>query len=87
MYNVRMEKVYDIIIIGAGASGIFAATQISQDKSVLVIDASDKKLRKVFVSGGGRCNFTNTNTSEQYYQSQTYFRSGKYLLLPKPMLI
>jgi len=64
-----MNQIYDVIIIGAGASGIFAATQIKKDKSVLVIDANEKKLRKVFVSGGGRCNFTNVNASSNYYTS------------------
>ena len=65
-----MDKTYDIIIIGAGASGIFAATQIDKSKSILVIDANEKKLRKLLVSGGGRCNFTNINASKDYYQSQ-----------------
>jgi predicted Rossmann fold flavoprotein len=64
-----MDKTYDIIIVGAGASGIFAATQIDSSKSVLVIDANEKKLRKLFVSGGGRCNFTNINASKDYYAS------------------
>ncbi|MCV6599378.1 MAG: NAD(P)/FAD-dependent oxidoreductase [Alphaproteobacteria bacterium] len=64
-----MEKIYDVIIIGAGASGCFCASQISSDKSVMIIDANEKKMRKVFVSGGGRCNFTNVNANEKYYLS------------------
>ena len=64
-----MDKTYDIIIIGAGASGIFAATQIDKNKSILIIDANEKKLRKLLISGGGRCNFTNINASASYYAS------------------
>lgn len=58
-------KKADIIIIGAGAAGIFAAINAAEPnpgKKVLVLEKSSKLLAKVKVSGGGRCNVTNVCT-------------------------
>ena len=59
-------KTYDIIIIGAGASGIFAATRI-KNKSVCILDSGDAPLRRVAISGGGKSNFTNTHADHNHY--------------------
>ena len=54
-------KTYDVIIIGAGAGGLKAAAELrTRKKSVLILDMGDVPARKVAVSGGGKCNFTNT---------------------------
>ncbi|HGJ5891315.1 MAG TPA: NAD(P)/FAD-dependent oxidoreductase [Arsenophonus apicola] len=54
-----MEK-FDVIIIGAGAAGLFCAVNIGQKGlKVLVLDNGKKAGRKILMSGGGRCNFTN----------------------------
>lgn len=50
-----------IAIIGAGASGMFCAVNLSKEHQVDVFEASKYPLRKVIASGGGRCNFTNEN--------------------------
>ena len=50
-----------IAIIGAGASGMFCAVNLSREHNVDVFEASKYPLRKVIASGGGRCNFTNEN--------------------------
>jgi predicted Rossmann fold flavoprotein len=61
-------KNYDVIIIGAGAAGLMAAAQLhKRKKSVLIIDMGDKPARKVAVSGGGRCNFTNAHADYTHY--------------------
>lgn len=61
-------KKYDVIIIGAGAAGLSAArVALARDRSVLIIDMSDRPARKVLVSGGGRCNFTNTAAGPDRY--------------------
>lgn len=64
-----MEK-YDVIIIGAGAAGLFCAAQAGQrGKRVLVLDNGKKAGRKILMSGGGRCNFTNLYTEPAAYLS------------------
>lgn len=53
---------YDVLIIGAGAAGLFCAAQLGQmGQSVCVLDNGKKIGRKILMSGGGRCNFTNLN--------------------------
>lgn len=60
----------DVIIIGAGASGLMCAIEAGRrGRSVLLIDHADKIGRKVLVSGGGRCNFTNKDISSENYLS------------------
>jgi predicted Rossmann fold flavoprotein len=55
---------FDVIIIGAGASGLMcAATAGYQGKSVLVIDHAPKAAAKIRISGGGKCNFTNMDVT------------------------
>ncbi len=61
----------DIIIIGAGASGLICAAESAKRKrSVLVIEHMKRIGNKIRVSGGGRCNFTNINTGPENYSSQ-----------------
>ncbi|PUE52657.1 BaiN/RdsA family NAD(P)/FAD-dependent oxidoreductase [Limnohabitans parvus] len=51
---------WDVVIVGAGAAGLFCAGVAGQrGLKVLVIDHSDKVAEKIRISGGGRCNFTN----------------------------
>jgi len=72
-------KIYDVIIIGAGAAGLMAASQLrKRNKSVLIIDMGEKPARKVAISGGGNCNFTNTNADYTHYfgQNPQFVRSG-----------
>ena len=60
----------DAVIIGGGAAGLFCAGVAGQlGKTVLVIDHAEKIGEKIRISGGGRCNFTNTNTNHQNFLS------------------
>ena len=53
---------FDVIIIGAGAAGLHcAATAGQRGRRVLLLDNAKKIGRKILISGGGRCNFTNYN--------------------------
>lgn len=64
-------KQYDAVIIGAGAAGLFCAAQLGQGgKSVLVLDNGKKIGRKILMSGGGFCNFTNLDVTPAHYLSQ-----------------
>ena len=66
-----MSKKYDVIVIGAGAAGLMcAATAGQRGRSVLVIDMGKRPGRKILISGGGRCNFTNYNVEAQNYLCQ-----------------
>ncbi len=62
---------YDVIIIGAGAAGLFCAIEAGKrKKSVLLIEHEEKVGKKILISGGGRCNFTNLYASSENYISQ-----------------
>ena len=64
-------KQYDVVIIGAGAAGLFCAAQLGQaGKSVAVLDNGKKIGRKILMSGGGFCNFTNLDVTPKHYLSQ-----------------
>ncbi|PLV57808.1 NAD(P)/FAD-dependent oxidoreductase [Erwinia sp. B116] len=64
-----MEK-FDVIVIGAGAAGMFCAAQAGQKgRRVLLLDNGKKAGRKILMSGGGRCNFTNLYTEPAAYLS------------------
>ena len=59
---------YDVVVLGAGAAGLMAAiTAASRKKSVLVIERSNKVGKKILMSGGGRCNFTNTDLEFDHF--------------------
>ena len=58
------SEVWDTLIIGAGAAGMMCAAHAGKgDASVLIIDHAKVAGEKIRISGGGRCNFTNLNTS------------------------
>ena len=53
----------DVLVIGAGAAGLMTAITAGQrGRQVQVIDHANKVGKKILMSGGGRCNFTNTGT-------------------------
>jgi predicted Rossmann fold flavoprotein len=61
---------YDVIIIGAGASGLTAAIAAArQGSSVLVIEQKDKAGKKIMATGNGKCNFTNKFQVPECYRS------------------
>lgn len=62
---------YDVLILGAGAAGLMCAAVAAQrGRRVLLIDKADKLGKKILISGGGRCNFTNMYTEPSCYLSQ-----------------
>ncbi|MGM0773152.1 MAG: NAD(P)/FAD-dependent oxidoreductase [Pseudomonadota bacterium] len=64
------DQSYDVIIIGAGAAGLMcAATAGYRGRKVLVIDHANKPGKKILMSGGGRCNFTNLNSTPANFLS------------------
>ena len=66
---------FDVVIVGAGAAGLFCAAQAGQrGLRVLLIDHAERVAEKIRISGGGRCNFTNRHldprTGHQHYLGQ-----------------
>ena len=62
---------FDVIVIGAGAAGLFCAAQAgARGRSVEVLDHAKKVGRKILMSGGGRCNFTNMYAEPANFLSQ-----------------
>jgi len=79
----------DVIIIGAGASGLFCAAECGRrGRSVVVLDHADRACSKVLVSGGGRCNFTNLAVAPARYLSFNphFCRSALAGFTPNDML-
>jgi predicted flavoprotein YhiN len=66
---------FDVVVIGAGAAGLFCAAQAGQlGLKVLLVDHSEKVAEKIRISGGGRCNFTNRDaTPAQFLGENPHF--------------
>lgn len=64
------QHTYDAVIAGGGAAGLFCAlTAGRRGRRVAVLERGERPGRKVIISGGGRCNFTNLNASAEHYLS------------------
>ena len=70
-----MTHKFDVVVIGAGAAGLFCAAQAGQlGLTVLLVDHSEKVAEKIRISGGGRCNFTNRDvTPAQFLGENPHF--------------
>ena len=66
---------YDVIVIGAGAAGLMCAAVAGQrGRRVLLLDHAAEPGRKILISGGGRCNFTNTHTApDRFFSANPHF--------------
>ncbi len=68
-YTPRMRQ-FDVIILGAGAAGLLCAMTAGQrGRRVLLLDHAGQAGAKILISGGGRCNFTNTGTQPDRFLS------------------
>ena len=64
----KADNGYDVLILGAGASGLVCARECAaRGRRVLVLDHADAPGNKIRISGGGKCNFTNTTASARDY--------------------
>lgn len=65
-----MASTLDVVVIGAGAAGLMcAATAAYRGRRVRVLDHANRPGKKILMSGGGRCNFTNLNSTPQHFLS------------------
>ena len=68
--SLEIPEHHDVIVIGGGGGGMFCAfTAANRGKSVLLLEHSERVGKKIEISGGGRCNFTNINASAENYLS------------------
>jgi predicted Rossmann fold flavoprotein len=83
MSNEPHAAPFDVIILGAGGAGMFCAAEAGKrGRRVALVDHNETPGRKILISGGGRCNFTNVRASAAQYLSQnTHFAKsalGRY---------
>lgn len=68
------KKIWDVIIIGAGASGMMAAiTAAGRGKSVLLLEQMDKPGKKLLATGNGKCNYTNAHMQAECFHGDPVF--------------
>jgi predicted Rossmann fold flavoprotein len=62
---------FDVVVLGAGAAGMMCAFEVGKrGRRVLLLEHGDRVGRKILISGGGRCNFTNTGTKAENFLSE-----------------
>ena len=76
--SLDKPAIYDVIILGAGAAGLMAAlTAAKRGRKVLILEKSNKVGKKILMSGGGRCNFTNQFvTADNFLSHNHHFCKG-----------
>ena len=82
-------KNLDVVIVGAGAAGLMCAIEAGKrGRSVLVLDHANKPGKKILMSGGGRCNFTNNNLDFNGFISHNpdFCRSALTLYTPRDFI-
>jgi len=81
---------YDTVVIGAGAAGMMCAlTAGRRGRRVLLLDHADEPGRKILISGGGRCNFTNLRTAPENFLSENphFTKSALARYTPQDFLV
>jgi len=70
-----MSRKFDVVILGAGAAGLFCAIEAGKrGRRVAVVERSERAGKKILISGGGRCNFTNIHCRpENFLSANTHF--------------
>ncbi|MGE0600225.1 MAG: NAD(P)/FAD-dependent oxidoreductase [Dehalococcoidia bacterium] len=62
---------YDVVVLGGGAAGLMCAIECGRrGRSVVVLERNEAVGKKILISGGGRCNFTNVHAEPEHYYSQ-----------------
>lgn len=80
---------YDVLILGAGAAGLMCAFEAGRrGRTVAVLDHAERAGKKILISGGGRCNFTNLNTRPENFLSENphFAKSALSRFTPEDMI-
>jgi hypothetical protein len=82
---VAAARQFDVIVLGAGAAGLMcAAVAGGRGRRVVVLDHNGQPGRKILISGGGRCNFTNLHCGPQNFLSENKHFAKSALALYRP---
>ncbi len=84
-----MTTTVDVVVLGAGAAGLMAAFEAGKrGRSVLLLEHGERVGRKILISGGGRCNFTNVGTkAENFLSANPHFaKSALARFTPKDFI-
>ena len=75
-------KNYDVIVIGAGAAGLMCAMRAGgRKRKVLILEGANKPGKKILMSGGGYCNFTNYHIyPERFISNNPHFCKSALML-------
>jgi predicted Rossmann fold flavoprotein len=73
--EVLLPRSFDVLILGAGAAGLFCASEAGKrGRRIALLEHADRIGKKILISGGGRCNFTNIHTTpENFLSSNPHF--------------
>ncbi len=80
-------KKYDVVILGAGASGLMCAGNISPKKSLAIVEGNTQVARKVKISGGGKCNITNIEVKVSNYDGDVELLKSVFKRFNKEKLL
>ena len=80
-------KIYDVLILGAGASGLMCAGNLSKKMQVAIIDGNVKPAKKLKISGGGKCNITNNSVELHNFDGDTALLSAVFKKFNKEKLL
>ncbi|MCG3719619.1 NAD(P)/FAD-dependent oxidoreductase, partial [Aliarcobacter butzleri] len=73
-----MKNIYDCIVIGGGPAGILASISCASEKnSVLLLEKLPKIAAKLKATGGGKCNLTNTLSTEEFMAK--FGKNGRFM--------
>jgi len=81
---------YDLVVLGAGAAGMMCAFEAGKrGRRVLLLEQGDRVGRKILISGGGRCNFTNVGTKAENFLSENphFAKSALARFTPKDFIV
>jgi predicted Rossmann fold flavoprotein len=79
-----MSRRFDVVILGAGAAGLFCAAEAGKrGRRVAVLERSERPGKKILISGGGRCNFTNLQCQpENFLSANPHFAKSALARFP-----
>jgi len=80
-------KIYDVIVLGGGASGLMFLNHISKKKSIALVETNERVAKKLKISGGGKCNITNTQVTVDNFDGESKLVSQALQAFSKEKLL